>query len=171
MKIRTRVFAGVLTLSGALAGCGADALDDAFSVEEAESIEVTQSAITAAGCAALTQTSEGHTGALLGYATSHREMVVKQVKFTVRNPSTTDCGYAQVSFQLTNDLTGRVLRSHTFEVSIAAKKGLIFTWNVNFDSRTYTPKVDYGEDVWTYSNGRLLKATYLPAYFIDTNQY
>jgi hypothetical protein len=77
----------------------------------------------------------------------------------------------RIDWNLTNDTYGTVLTSNGVTTSLPAHK-YRWVWSYpGFDSRTHTPKVGYDEDVWTYRNGNLMRATYLPSYFISTGQY
>jgi len=123
------------------------------------------------GCAAIVETGEAHTGGLIGYSTSHPEIVVDRIKFKISNPSSTDCASVRIDWNMTNDLYGTVLTSNGVTTSLPAHKYRWVWSDPLFDSRTHTPKVGYDEDVLTYRNGSLMKATYLPAYFVSTGQY
>ena len=156
-----------LAFAAGLAGCAAQ--EEPLAGDEEDLVETTSALVV--GCAAIVETGEAHTGGLIGYSTPKPEIVVDQIKFKISNPSDTDCASVRIDWNLTNDTYGTVLGSYGVTTSLHAHK-YRWVWSYPaFDSRTHTPKVGYDEDVWTYRNGNLMRATYLPQYFVNTGQY
>jgi hypothetical protein len=169
MKL-TRIKVASLALALGALGSGCGEMGDGTAEVGDEQVGEVQSALTATGCAAIKVSSEHHVGTFFE-ALNPDEIYVKTLSWRIYNPSTTSCASVELALKFTNDLTGAVIYQTTLATSLSAGKYRLISWPVEWDSRTYRPKTDSNEDSWLYANGRLLKATYLPQYFLSTGQY
>lgn len=180
LQLRARmtrtIRAGVLLAVFAVApACALDEPDDAPGADpeeiDDEVAAVAGNQAAAVGCAAIVVSEEDHTGALIGYTTSHPELYVAQVKFRIRNPSAVDCATVQIGIRLVDDLPYTTTLSTSLTTSLRGGYRRWIYWTINWDSRNTAPAWDYTQDVFVSRNGNEIDYTYLPSYFVNTGQY
>jgi hypothetical protein len=167
---------GVVALALSLAGCGMEPDLELETDDETAMVELQQGELAAVGCAAIVTDSryDAHTGALIGYGTGLTEVVINQVRWRITNPSSTDCNYVELTFQLKDGFGTLMKKSGVLTTSLKAGYRRDVYWNPNYDSRTLGPRPDFTYrwyiNGFLFRNGNEIRKQNISQFFLETGQ-
>ena len=107
---------------------------------------------------------------LIGVKTGSGEVVrsiyIKYLKWTIKNPTATDCPVVEIGGVLQDDIDGNApwLADAFGKTSLGPFRSRSFTWNVGYNSGRWWV------DALLVRNRVITKTTYMPAYFDETGQ-